>query len=319
MTLNVSRIVVTGANGFVGYALCRVAVARGMHVQGVTRHPSELPANVDRLAVGDISEGTDWQRILVNCDVVIHLAARVHVMKEAALDPLSEFRRVNTLATEHFARSAVKAGVKRFVFVSSIGVNGLDTCGGAIFSELDLPRPHNSYAESKFEAEQALHCVAKKTGLEVVVVRPPLVYGAGVKGNFLQMLSVLSRGVPLPLASICNQRSLIYVENLVDALMLCATHPAAAGQTYLVSDGEDISTPDLLTKLSLAMEMSPRLIPFPVGLLRLVGRLVGKADQVARLVGSLQIDSTKIRRELGWVPPFSLDDGLKATVRDEFL
>jgi nucleoside-diphosphate-sugar epimerase len=247
---------------------------------------------------------------------------------------LEEFRRVNVAGTEHLARSAAASGVKRLVYVSSIKVNGESTlspstlspsrpprklspaCGGGehnIFTESDIPNPQDPYGISKWEAEQALHRIAEETGLEVVIVRPPLVYGAGVKGNFAQMLKVLARGIPLPLASVRNLRSLVYVGNLADALIACATHPAAAGQTYLVSDGEDVSTPGLLRQLGDGMGRPARLFPWPAALLKLAGRVVGKADQVERLLGSLQVDSGKIRRELGWTPPHTLQQGLQAT------
>ncbi|MDI1307808.1 MAG: SDR family oxidoreductase [Methylotenera sp.] len=309
------KILLTGANGFVGQAFYAEAITRGLNVLGVTRTNSALLHSINNILVGDIGGTTDWTLALEGCDVVVHLAARVHVMQETSNNPLAEFRRLNVVGTERLARCAAKAGVKRFVYVSSIKVHGEETSGNHIYCEQDVPAPQDPYGVSKWEAEQALHKIAKETGLEVVVVRPPLVYGAGVKGNFAQMLSVLARGLPLPFASVTNRRSLIYIENLVDALILCATHPAAAGQTYLVSDGEDISTSDLLKKLSLAMDKSPRLFPFPVALLKLAGRLVGKSDQIARIVGSLQVDSSKIRRELGWVPPFSVDEGLKVIVQ----
>ena len=315
MALDIKRLMVTGANGFVGRALCAESSARGIEVLGAIRHQGQLPVGVKSIAVGDIDDSTDWQNDLVGCDVVIHLAARVHVMQEYSNDPLAEFSRVNVGGTERLARSAVAAGVKRLVYVSSVKVNGEETALGRVYAEQDASAPQDPYGISKWEAEQALHRVARETGLEVVIVRPPLVYGAGVKGNFAHMIFVLACGVPLPFASVRNLRSLIYVGNLVDALILCATHPAAAVQTYLVCDGEDISTPDLLRKLGLAMGKKPRLFSCPIALLKLAGRLGGKPDQVARLLGSLQVDSSKIHRELGWVPPFSVDEGLKATVQ----
>ncbi|MDP2106119.1 MAG: NAD-dependent epimerase/dehydratase family protein, partial [Desulfobulbaceae bacterium] len=256
---------------------------------------------------------TNWTDAMRDVGVVIHLAARVHVMHENVKNPLEEFRKVNVAGTEHLARSAAASGVKRLVYVSSIGVNGWQTDEGRVFLETDTPNPHNVYAVSKLEAELSLHCVAAETGLEVVVVRPPLVYGMGAPGNLAQMLKVLAKGIPLPLALVHNLRSLIYVENLVDALILCTTHTAAVGQTYMLSDGEDISTSDLLRHLGAAMGCPVRLFPCPQALLKLAGRLTGKSDQVERLLGSLQVDSGKIRRELGWRPPFTLQQGLQAT------
>lgn len=308
------KILVTGSTGFVGQALCQAARARGVAVRAAVRKAGSGRDMQDACVVGEINAHTDWSAALQGVDVVIHLAARVHVMKDVSSDPLAEFRKVNLHGTENLARQAARAGVKRMVYVSSIKVNGEGTSGAA-FSELDIPNPQDPYGVSKWEAEQALQRVAHETGLEVVIVRPPLVYGAGVKGNFAEMLKVLEKGIPLPLASVKNQRSLVYVGNLVDALILCSTHPAAAGKAYLVSDGEDISIPDLLRQLGDAMGHPARLLPCHPVLLKLAGRLLGKSDQVERLLGSLQVDSSKIRRELDWSPPYTLQEGLQATAK----
>jgi len=310
---------VTGANGFVGQDFCAEALTRGFMVCGATRLSGTPLPNIKNVVVSDINCMSDWRLALEGCDIVVHLAARVHVMHESSDDPLAEFRHVNVAGTERLARSAAAAGVRRFVYVSSIKVNGEETSEGEAYTEQYNAAPQDPYGVSKWEAEQALHQVAKDTGLDVVIVRSPLVYGAGVKGNFAQMISVVAKGVPLPFASVNNKRSLIYVKNLVDALMLCATHPAAAGNTYLVSDGEDVATSDLLRKLAVAMGKKSRLFSCPVILLKLAATLVRKTDQAGRLLGSLQVDSSKIRSELGWVPPFSMDDGLKATVKDKIL
>jgi len=266
------------------------------------------------VTVGEVNSQTDWSAALAGVDLVIHLAARVHVMHETSIDPLDEFRRTNVHGTEHLARTAAAHGVKRLIFVSSIKVNGEETIGGNSYTELDVNSPQDPYGVSKMEAEQALHRVAQETGLEVVIVRPPLIYGPGVKGNFAQMFKVLVKGIPLPLASVRNLRSLLYLGNFVDALRTCATHPAAAGKTYLVSDGENISTPELLRQLGAAMGHPARLLPCPPALLKLAGRLLGRSDQIDRLLGSLQVDSSKIRRELDWQPPFTLKEGLGLTV-----
>lgn len=250
---------------------------------------------------------------MTGMDVVIHLAARVHVMNERADDPLTEFRQVNVFGTERLARSAVASGVRRLVYVSSIKVNGEQTAENETFSESDVPHPQDPYGISKWEAERILSQIAEETGLEVVIVRPPLVYGPEVKGNFAQMLRVLDKGIPLPLASVRNLRSLVYVENLADALIACASHPAAAGQTYLVSDGEDISTSGLLNFLAESIGRPARLFPCPPGLLQVLANWVGKGAQAERLLGSLQVDSAKIRRDLNWVPPYTLQQGLQAT------
>ena len=309
------KLLVTGANGFVGKALCDKAVLRNINIYGATRKTCNLGNGIKNVVVGDIDEHTNWQHALINCDVVIHLAARVHVMQESSRDPLTEFRRMKVLATERLARCASASGVKRLVYLSSIKVNGEETFNGNFFIYTYNPAPQDPYGISKWEAEQVLHEVAKETGLEVVIVRPPLVYGAGVKGNFAQLIAVIKRGIPLPFRSVGNKRSLIYVGNLVDALLLCSTHPAAVGQTYLVSDGEDLSTPDLLHKLTIVMGQSPRIFAFPITLLKLAGYLTGKSKQIGRLIGSLQVDSSKIRRELGWVPPYTVKQGLQNTVQ----
>ncbi len=263
--------------------------------------------------VGQIDGATEWTDALRGAEIVIHLAARVHMMRDEVTDPLAEFLKVNLEGTANLAEQAARAGVKRFVYVSSIKVNGEETLGEQKFSELDEPSPQDPYGISKWEAEQALRRVAQETGLEVVIVRPPLVYGPEVKGNFIQMLKILRLGVPLPFAMVHNRRDLIYVENLADALIACATCPAAAGQTYLVCDGEAVSTPELLRQLAAGMGRSARLLPCPPGWLSGIGRLLGKTQRVARLLGSLQVDSGKIRRELHWMPPYTLGQGLRAT------
>lgn len=306
-------MLVTGANGFVGQALCAGAIRCGLHVRGAVRSTCELPAGAEPVMVGAISGETDWTDALRGVDIITHLAARVHVMKDTTADPLAEFLKINLHGTVNLARQAAHAGVRRFVYVSSIKVNGEETHGGHKFSVSDIPAPQDSYGASKWEAEIGLHKVAQETGMEVVIVRPPLVYGPGVKGNFAQMLGVVAKRFPLPFASVHNLRSLICVENLVDALIACATHPAAAGQTYLVCDGEDVSTPDLLRQLAAAMGVPSRLFPYPPSLLRLVGKLTGKSQQLERLLGSLQIDGDKIRRDLNWAPPYSLRQGLQVT------
>lgn len=306
---------VTGANGFVGRALCVELMRRGYTVRGAFRELSratDLPVEI--VVVGDIGAETNWSSALEGVDVVVHLAARVHVMRETAAEPLTAFREVNVVPTQRLVRAAATQGVKRFVFVSSIKVNGEATTDKP-FAPDDTPYPQDAYGVSKWEAEQVLWRVAKETGLEVTVVRLPLVYGPGVGGNFLRLLKLIERGVPLPLASIDNRRSMVYLGNLADALIACAAHPAAAGNTYLVSDGKDVSTPQLMGELARSMGRPARLWPFPPALLRSAGWLTGKAAEVERLIGSLQIDSTQIRNELQWTPPFTVDQGMAETVR----
>ena len=312
--MSAARFLVTGASGFVGSALCNALVKRGSSVRAVLRDSHEVNVgNYEAFTIPGITVETNWGNALDEVNTVIHLAARVHVMHETAAEPLAEFRKVNVAGTEHLARSAAISGVKRFVYISSIKVNGEDTLAGKKFTENDASSPQDPYGISKYEAEKALRRVAQETGLEVVIVRPPLVYGEGVKGNFAQMLSVLSKGLPLPLSSVKNLRSLIYLDNLVDALIVCATHPKAAGQTYLVSDGEDISTPDLLRQLGEGIKHPARLMPCPVALLNLLGKLTGKSEQLKRLLGSCQVNSDKIRTQLDWTPPYSLHEGLQIT------
>ena len=270
-------------------------------------------AGTEPVVVRQIDGLTDWQAALNGVEVVIHLAARVHVMKDTSVDPLAEFRRVNVQGTENLARQAVRAGVRRLVYVSSIKVNGEGTSGSQGYSERDTPAPQDAYGISKWEAEQALHRVAQETGLEVVIVRPPLVYGPGVKGNFISLLAAVGKGIPLPLASTDNARSLVYVGNLVDALIACATHPAAAGQTYLVSDGAPVSTATLVEKIAGALDCRSRSFYFPPVLMRAAAALLGRSAQIDRLFGSLRVDDEKIRRELGWIPPYTLEQGLRAT------
>jgi nucleoside-diphosphate-sugar epimerase len=305
-----SCVLLTGAGGFIGRALCAEAVARGTAVRGTSRSQSGLPKGVENVVIGSIGVSTDWGGVLNGCNVIIHLAARVHVMQEANADPLPEYRRVNVLGTLNLAEQAAKSGVRRFVFISSIGVNGALTFKKPFTSE-DQAQPHSPYAQSKYEAELGLQDLAAKTGMEVVIIRPPLVYGPGAPGNFGSLMGWLQRGVPLPLGAIHNQRSLVALDNLVDLIVTCLTHPAAANQTFLVSDGEDVSTTELLRRMGQAMGRPARLIPVPASWLKLAATLVGKQDVAQRLCGSLQVDIEKTRRLLGWTPPLSLDEGLR--------
>ncbi|KXS31581.1 MAG: hypothetical protein AWT59_2278 [Candidatus Gallionella acididurans] len=324
-----SRLLVTGAGGFVGRPLCEELLHRGYQVKAAVRALGRFPAGMESVAVGAIDGGTDWSAALSGVDAVIHLAARVHVMKDSAADPLAEFLKVNLHGTENLAIQAAQAGVKRLVYVSSVKVNGESTSASDtlspgpslvsgrgeqnIFTESDNPNPHDPYGVSKWQTEQALRRIAQEAGLEIVIVRPPLVYGPGVKGNFVSLMAAIARGIPLPLAGARNARSLVYVGNLVDALIACATHPAAAGQTYLVSDGEDVSTARLVEKIASALGRNSRSFYFPPGLLRAAASLLGRAGQMDRLFGSLRVSDNKIREELGWQPRYSLEDGLRAT------
>jgi len=307
------KFMISGATGFVGKALCAELRRRGQSVSAAVRSETSWIENAKLIVVGAIDSETNWVDALHDADVVIHLAARVHVMRERAADPLAEFLKVNLHGTLNLARQAACSGVRRFVYVSTIKVNGEQTSATQSFTELDEPSPQDFYSISKWQAEQALWRIGQETGMEIVVVRTPLVYGPGVKGNFAQMLAVATKHIPLPFASVHNRRSLIYLGNLVDALIACSTHPVAAGHTYLVCDGEEISTPDLLRQLGNAMGCPAHLLPFPPSWLRTLGKLSGKSDQVERLLSSLQVDSGKIRHDLNWVPPYTLQQGLQAT------
>ncbi len=306
-------VAVTGANGFVGRALCSEAVARGMTVRGITRSPCILPSGVENVAVGNVDGNTEWEQALAGCDAVIHLAARVHIMHDKSRDPLSEFRRVNTLGSIRLANSAASAGVRRIVNVSSIGVNGPSTEGDLEFTDQDVPDPHNPYSVSKWEAEQALQLIQASGAIEVVTVRPPLIYGPGVGGNFLRLLGAVYKGIPLPLGLTRNFRDLLFVGNLVDFLILCCDHAAANGNTYLVSDGTPVSTHALLRGLARALGVPSRLFPVPPFLLQMFGNMTGYNAEFERLLSSLRVDSSKVCRELDWYPPFTLRQGLQAT------
>lgn len=310
------KILVTGANGFVGRALCSQLLASGIEVHAAVRMPlTSPPANtlLKTFVVGDIDLETDWTAALTNVDAVIHLAARVHMMQDQAVDPLGEFLKVNLDATANLARQAATAGVKRFVYLSSIKVNGESAGSEAPFRETDTPNPQDPYAISKLRAEEALQDISRENGMEIVIVRPPLVYGPYVKANFAKLLALLDKGIPLPLGRVNNKRSLVFVGNLCDALFHCAVHPAAAGRTYLISDGEDVSSAELASGITVALGRQARLLPVPVSLMRIGARLLGKTAAVERLTQSLVIDSTAIRRELEWHPPYSMAQGLQVT------
>ncbi|HLC14864.1 MAG TPA: SDR family oxidoreductase [Thermodesulfovibrionia bacterium] len=315
-SMDVPTILITGINGFVGLALCAKMQEENRLVRGTVRsgkHTSILPVGVKLVQVESIGPDTNWSDALDGVNMTVHLAARVHVMKDTSVDPLSAFREVNVAGAEHLARMASQAGVRRFIYVSSVKVNGEGS--KVAYSEDDEPLPVDPYGISKWEAEMVLHKVAAKTGMEVVILRPPLVYGPSVKANFLRLLKLTKMGIPLPLASLKNQRSMIYVGNLVDAIMTCLEHPKAVGETFMVSDSEDVSTSDLIRMIAKAMGKKARLIPFPLPLLKAVGQLFGKSPEIERLTGSLCIDSSKIREVLGWKPPYTMEESIRETVK----
>ncbi|MBE9525793.1 MAG: SDR family oxidoreductase, partial [Proteobacteria bacterium] len=302
-------ILVTGATGFVGQALTKELLTKNDFrvVLGLRERSVDLSGGVIQHKVGNISAYTDWSVVLESIDVVIHLAARVHVMDDSELNPLACFREINTSGTLNLARQASNAGVIRFIFISSVKASGERTSLGNSFSPDDEFIPTDPYGFSKYEAEQQLFKLAKETDMEVVIIRPPLVYGFGVKGNFASLLKWMQRGVPLPFGAIHNQRSLVALENLVSFIICCIDHPKAANEVFLISDGEDVSTTVLLQKIAAAFGKKALLLPIPVSVMTLAAKLLGKGDMATRLFGSLQVDSSKARDLLGWKPVTTMD------------
>ena len=309
------KILVTGANGFVGKSLTAELFVQGHTVQAAVRTKVAPIENVETTIVGEVNGSTEWSQSLAGVSTVVHLAARVHIMRDSAADPLAEFRAVNVHGTLNLARQAAAAGVRRFVFLSSIKVNGEHTDLGSPFNAEQTPAPQDAYGISKHEAELGLRGIAAETGMQVVIIRPPLIYGAGVKANFASLLRVVRRGVPLPLGlATHNRRSFVSLNNLVDFIITCIQHPNAANQTFLVSDGCDLSTTELLRRMGNALGKSARLIPVPVAVLEAGAALFGRRDVAQRLCGTLQVDITKAKELLGWTPPFDVDEGLRLTI-----
>lgn len=301
------RILVTGATGFVGQRVCSLLESQGAVVVKTSRaHSSES----NTFQVAPLGPETDWTHALADCTAVVHLAARVHVMNDKATDPLHEFRLANTAGTMQLARQAAQCGVKRMVFVSSIKVNG----EAGEFTASSQPNPMDPYGVSKFEAEQGLFEFSKQSGLEVTVLRPPLVYGPGVRANFLKLLSVVARGIPLPFGSVNNKRSLVHVGNLASAIAACVEHPNAAGKTFLVSDNADVSTAQLVREMAHALGRKPNLLPVPPALIEAAAALLGKRAAAQRLLGNLTVSPEALCDELNWTPPFTLQAGMKETV-----
>ena len=310
------RILVTGASGFVGQAL--VAHLVGLDSNEVVAMMRASPANrlagARYVAAGDMTAGRLGAATLEGVEVIVHAAARVHVLNDDKAKSAIEFDRVNVTATLELAHQAVAAGVRRFVFLSSIGVNGVQTDIGKPFTEADPPNPHNPYADSKLKAEQGLLLLSEQSGLELVIIRPPLVYGPGVRANFAALMRAVQRGWPLPLACVHNLRSMVAMDNLLSFIATCVDHPQAANTTFLVSDGQDISSPDLVRGLAQALGVAARLVPVPVSTLQFVGRALGRGDVIQRVCGNLRVDISKARRVLAWQPPVSMDEGLRRTV-----
>jgi nucleoside-diphosphate-sugar epimerase len=320
---NNQSILITGATGFVGSRLAGFLSSQFPEMElrlAVRRRPEELKvpsvlSSGSIEVVGDINPYTNWSNALTGVDVVIHLAARVHVMKDVALDPLEEYRNANTLATIHLAGEAAKAGVKRFIYLSSIKVNGEETVPGQSYTEDSTPAPIDPYGVSKWEAELGLEKICAQTGMEFVIIRPPLVYGPGVKANFQKLMGLVAKGMPLPLGAVDNQRSMLALDNLVSFISEAISHPLAANQRFLLSDGEDVSTTQLLKLLAKGMGKSAWLIPIPAFILRAIAQVLGASSAADRLLGSLQIDSSKARELLHWQPPLSVEEGIALTAK----
>ena len=306
------KALVTGATGFVGRALVPVLKAAGMDVFCSTREPSAAIDGCSMRVVGELGPETDWSGALKDIDLVVHLAARVHVMNETSADPLAENMRINTEGTARLARQAAGAGVSRFLFLSTVKAQGENTTGSA-FQETDTPDPQDPYGIAKLKAEEGLSGIGAETGMEIVILRPPLVYGPGVGGNFLSLLRLCTKGLPLPLGAVHNRRDLIFVGNLAHAIKTALTHHGAAGKTYFVRDGEGISTTELIRRLCVALDAPTRLLPFPAYLMRLAGQITGNKAVVSRILESLEIDDTAIRQDLDWTPPYNMLQGLSQT------
>lgn len=307
------KVLITGAGGFVGKPLCAELVRQGHSVRAAVRSATRKTENFETVSIGEINGETDWTDALLDVKVVIHLAARVHVMKDKAADPLDAFRKVNLDGTWNLARQAYDAGVQRFIFISSIKVNGESTLLGQPYTAEDRPAPTDFYGISKLEAEEALRHLADETGMEAVIIRPPLVYGPGVKANFHNLMRWLEKGIPLPLGAIHNKRSFVALDNLIDLIVTSIDHPAAANQIFLAGDGEDLSTTELLQRLGNALGKPAKLFPLPIWVLKTGAMLLGRRDMAQRLCNSLQTDISKARDLLGWHPPVSVDDALKKT------
>lgn len=309
-------ILVTGANGFVGTYVCKALIESGYKVRGVVRHKeSMLIEQVEKIVVTDIDGTTNWSQALMNVDTVIHLAARVHKMKENSNNPLLEYRTVNSIGTEWLAKNCIKYSVKRFIFISSIKVNGEER--NIAYKEDDVPAPKDDYGISKLEAEEALRRIAKISSLETVILRPPLIYGCGVKANFERLIHIVNKGTPLPLGKIKNKRSLLYVDNLVDLILNCITHPNAANKTYLVSDEQDLSTPELVEMIATAMNKKAKIFSLPLIFLKVLGLFTRKTSSIDRLIGNLTIDNSKVFNELSWSPPIKVSEGIYKTIHGQ--
>jgi nucleoside-diphosphate-sugar epimerase len=312
--LPAQKILVTGATGFVGRALVARLLAKGRAVRAAVRALSaDLPAPVEQVPIGEIGPDTDWTRAVNDVDAVVHLAARVHMTGEAMRSTLPLYQAVNAAGSAALASAARRAGVRRFVLLSTTTVYG-DRSHGRPFDESSPPAPGSPYAQSKLEAERLVAAALRESATQLVVLRPPLVYGPGATGNFARLVGLVQRGLPLPLASVRNRRSLVFVDNLADAILRTLDHPAAAGRTYVVSDGQDVSTAELVARIAVALGRRPRMLPCPPALLRMAASLLGRGDEMSRLMDDMAVDSSRIRTELAWAPPVGLDEALARSV-----
>lgn len=300
-------ILVTGANGFVGRSLVKRLVELRLEVRGGARTSSR---SSDSVVMPQLGREADWFPLLDQVDSVVHLAGRAHVLRETAKCPAEIFQEVNTAGTIRLAEQAAEVGIRRFVFLSSVGVNGVRSLHP--FTESDLPAPQEPYAVSKLEAERALLTIAERSAMEIVILRPPLVYGPGAPGNFGRLLDIVRRGIPLPFGSfVHNRRTLVGIDNLVDLIIKCINHPAAANQIFMAGDNEDLSTAGLIRRLAHALEVEPRNLPIPVSVITAMASVVGKRAQLQKICGNLQVNTCKSRDLLGWTPPLSVDEGLR--------
>jgi len=313
------KILVTGALGFIGQSLCKTLSKSGKSVRGIVRSQNSFSKNpdIEYVSVGDIVHKKDWKNMLVDIDCIIHCAGRAHIMSETKSDTLKIYRSVNVDVTKRLAEQAAAAGVRRLIFLSSIGVLGLDTNNRKSFLQSDEINPIENYAISKYEAEQALLQISDKTAIETIIIRSPLVYGPSAPGNLARLIKLVSSNIPLPFSRINNKRSMVGIDNLVDLLIRCIDHPDSAGKTFLISDGEDLSTPDLINHIASSMGHKAYLFPVPMFLLKFVSRILGKQREIDRLVGSLKIDSNYTRETLNWMPPVSVTEGIRRMVQDK--
>ena len=309
------KVLVTGVNGFIGKTLCPRLIADKYDVIGTVRHKEIVPGITGKIQIfetGEIDGQTKWEDALRGCDAVIHLAARVHIMAKGVKIQKKLYERINVDGTTNLVRQSIKNDIKRFVFISTVKVNGEGK--NSPYRDTDIPLPQDYYSESKYNAEEQIKEIANHSTMDYVIIRPTLVYGPYVKANFLNLIRIIDHGFPLPFASITNKRGIIYIENLIDAILLCLQHPKAARQTYLISDEQNVSTPQLIRLIAAALKKNPHLFRFPLRILNFTGNLARRRKVTDRICGSLTVDMSKINNELGWRPRFTLEEGLKKTI-----